>query len=185
MNKTWEEFYKKRGRFYILRHPNFNKVTSKFNLYKVHTILDLGCGSGRHSIELARLGFKVTGMDFSKEAIALARKWAVREKLKVKFIEGNFHQKLPFKDESFDAVLAIDSICYDTSESLNFILDEVKRILKRGGVIFVTLPTQSGNPLVTHLVFSKEEIEALISKNFKIIGKFLDKSKYLCVFGIK
>ena len=185
MKKVWNQFYQKRGRFYLLPHPNFSKVTSKFTAYRVCKVLDLGCGSGRHSIELGKAGFDVTGMDFSKDAIKLAKQWVQKEDLKVDFVEGDFYKKLPFKDDCFSGVIAIDSICYDSTETMKFMLDECKRILKDGGLIFVTLPTQVGNPLVTHLIFTKEEIKKIISKNFKIIETFMDRRKYLCVFGLK
>lgn len=185
MNKIWDEFYKMRGRFYLLPHPNFNKVIQKFKRNKVHTVLDLGCGSGRHSIELAKNGFKVTGMDFSKEALSLAKQWAKRVNLKVNFLEGDIHKRLPFKKETFNGALAIDSICYESSESMESTLAEIRRVLVPGGIIFITLPTQVGNPLVTHMIFTREEIKDITGKHFKIIETFIDKGKYFCVFAIK
>jgi ubiquinone/menaquinone biosynthesis C-methylase UbiE len=185
MKKTWEEFYRKRGRFYLLPHPNFARVISKLNAYKVHSVLDLGCGSGRHSIELARSGFKVKGVDFSDNALKLARDWVEKEGLKATFIKGDFKKGLPFKNGSFDAVLAIDAIFYDTRTSMKFVLEESKRVLRDGGIIFITVPTVMVNPLVTHLILSKEDIRVMVREYFKIIETFLDKSKYYCVFGIK
>lgn len=185
MEKSWERFYRLRGRFYLLPHPQIGKIIAKFNVYRVKKILDLGCGSGRHCIKLAKSGFKVTGIDFSKEAIKLAKKWAKREKLKITFKIGDIHKTFQYKNNSFNGILAIDSIHYETVQSLNFTLIEAKRVLKKGGIIFVTIPTQIGNPLVTHLIFSKEETKEMISKHFKIIDSFMDKSKFLCVFGIK
>lgn len=185
MNKVWEDFYKKRGRFFLLPHSEFGKVISKLRAFRAKKILDLGCGSGRHSIELAKAGFAPVGIDFSKQAIALACEWAKKENFEIDFQVGNIHKKLPFKESSFDAVIAIDSLCYDTTEALEFTLDESKRVLRKGGVLFITLPTQSGNPLVTHLVFSKREARAIVDKYFRIIDSFLDKQRYLCLFGIK
>jgi ubiquinone/menaquinone biosynthesis C-methylase UbiE len=185
MKKTWEQFYEKRGRFYLLPHPQFGKVISRFKTYRAQKVLDLGCGSGRHSIVLAQEDFQVTGIDYSVKALKLAKKWAKVEKKKIVFKKGNIHKKLPFRDNTFDAVLAIDSIHYDTTEAIDFTLEEASRVLKSGGVIFVTLPTQIGNPLVTHLIFDKEEIKEIVSKKFKILDTFMDKAKYLCVFGVK
>ncbi|MBN2016341.1 class I SAM-dependent methyltransferase [Candidatus Dojkabacteria bacterium] len=184
MRKDWENLYKKSGRFYLLPHPEFSTVISKFKTYRAQNILDLGCGSGRHAIFLAQEGFKVTGIDFSKEAISLAKKWAKNYKLKIKFETGNIHKELKYKDGSFDGILAIDSIHYDTRDSLEFTLKESKRVLKQGGLAFITLPTQIGNPAVTHLIFTEEEIRSFVSKYFKIIDEFVDARKFLCLFAI-
>ncbi len=184
MKKTWNQFYKQRGRFYLQPHPSIDKIINKFMDYRVKRVLDLGCGSGRHCIRLAKSDFKMIGMDFSKESLKLAKRWAKKEKLKIKFITGDIHKKIPFNRKLFDGILAIDSLHYDTIEALEFTLNESKRVLKNKGIIFITLPTQICNPLMTHLIFSKEEIVNLVSKHFKIIDKFLDKRNFLCVFGL-
>lgn len=48
-------------------------------------ILDIGCGTGRHSLELARRGYKVTGIDLSGSMIKKARTLAKKEKLQIDF----------------------------------------------------------------------------------------------------
>lgn len=52
-------------------------------------ILDLGCGAGRHSIELAERGFEVTGIDISGYMLDEARKRAGMRNVTVRFLEGN------------------------------------------------------------------------------------------------
>jgi len=181
---TWEKFYRSRGRYYLLPHQNINKVVSKFQTYKIKKVLDLGCGSGRHTIFLSKTDFSLTGIDFSKKAISLAKKWAKKEKVKPKFIIANIHKKLKLKNNSFDAIIAIDSLHYESSEDLKTTLKECKRVLKNDGLIFITLPTQICNPLVTHLIFTKAEIKDLISAQFSILESFLDKNNFLCTFAI-
>ena len=182
--RIWEQFFQKRGRFYLLPHSSFHKIISKFKTYRISKVIDIGCGSGRHSIGLAKEGFTVNSIDFSKEALNLAKKWAKSESLDIKFKEGNIHKKLPYRSNSFDAAIAIDSIYYENSEAVNFTLDEIKRILKPEGLLFITLPTQVGNPLITHLIFSEKEIIEIISSRFTIIDKFMDKRKYSCLFAL-
>ncbi|CAN5443880.1 class I SAM-dependent methyltransferase [soil metagenome] len=60
---------------------------SLFALPKGAKILDVGCGVARHSVELAQRGYKMTGLDFSPEMLAAARKNA--EGLDVEFIEAD------------------------------------------------------------------------------------------------
>ena len=70
-------------------------------------ILDLCCGQGRHSLELARRGFQnVEGLDRSHYLIQKAKKQAKKEGLNVKFREGDA-RKLPYPPDTFDVVLIL------------------------------------------------------------------------------
>ncbi len=68
-------------------------------------ILDLGCGYGRHSLMLAKSGCSVTGLDYSKHFLKIAKENAKKEKIGANFIFGDM-RKLPFKNE-FDAVICM------------------------------------------------------------------------------
>lgn len=65
--------------------------------------LDLGCGTGRHSLKLASLGAEVIGIDFSEGMLAIAQRKTVSKR--VQFIKHDLAQSLPFPDGSFDSVL--------------------------------------------------------------------------------
>lgn len=55
-------------------------------------ILDLCCGHGRHSIELARRGFSVTGQDLSKPALDKAREYAQQAEVEVSWVQSDMRQ---------------------------------------------------------------------------------------------
>lgn len=70
------------------------------------TILDVGTGTGRAVIALARRGGIVTGVDASAEMLAMARRRAADAKVSVVFAQGDAH-RLTFEDRSFDAVICL------------------------------------------------------------------------------
>lgn len=72
-------------------------------LRKGARILDLACGAGRHTIELARRGYEVTGYDLSKALLAEARRAARRARVRPELVVGDMRE-LPYAG-TFDAVL--------------------------------------------------------------------------------
>src|SRR3981189_583048 len=66
--------------------------------------LDVGCGTGFLSLELAGRGHRVTSIDFAPQMLAEARRKAAAQGVAVRFEEGDAEQ-LPFPGDSFDLVL--------------------------------------------------------------------------------
>ncbi|MBI2083721.1 MAG: class I SAM-dependent methyltransferase [Deltaproteobacteria bacterium] len=64
------------------------------------SVLDLACGQGRHSLELARRGYRVTGVDRTRDYLETARKSASRERLIVEWVEGDMREFC--RPDSFD-----------------------------------------------------------------------------------
>lgn len=104
-------------------------------------ILDLCCGQGRHSIELARRGFRyVTGVDRSRYLIRLARKRAQAMKLQVTFHEGDARRfRLP--PDSFHVVTVLGNSFgyFDREEDDVQVLEAIKRVLKSNGSLVLDL----------------------------------------------
>lgn len=103
------------------------------------TILDLACGQGRHTLELARRGYKnVFGLDRSHFLINKAKQINLNENLTASFKEGDA-RKLPYPTDSFDAVMILGN-SFGYFESINDdikILKEVFRVLKPGGKFLI------------------------------------------------
>ena len=104
-------------------------------------ILDLGCGTGRHSIELAKRGYDVTGLDLSESLLKKAREKADALKLKINFIKEDARY---FKlEDKFDLVTMICEGAFPLMETdeMNFaILKNAYNSLKENGkLIFTTL----------------------------------------------
>jgi 2-polyprenyl-3-methyl-5-hydroxy-6-metoxy-1,4-benzoquinol methylase len=64
-------------------------IISELGLQPGEHILDLGCGTGRHSVPLAKQGLEVTGLDLSEGMLEEARQYAEREKTRVRFLQGD------------------------------------------------------------------------------------------------
>jgi len=102
-------------------------------------IIDLCCGQGRHSLELARRGFKyIDGIDRSHYLIQKAKAKAKRDGLNVKFREGDA-RKLSYPPDRFDvAILLGNSFGYfETIQDDLRVLKEVFRVLKPWGKLLI------------------------------------------------
>lgn len=94
------------------------------------SVLDIGCGTGTYSIELANNQLQVTGIDISEEMLSIARKKASLSAHQPTFINGDFHA-LPFKDQMFD--LVITTITLEFAKQPELVVSEAMRVLKMGG----------------------------------------------------
>ncbi len=104
-------------------------------------VLDLACGSGRHSLELKRQGFDAVGVAISPELLEIARREAGKEGLAVEFVEADLRE-LGFEAE-FDVVLSLNdgAIGYlETDEENHRTFEVISRSLRPGGRHLMQLP---------------------------------------------
>ncbi|NNJ10203.1 methyltransferase domain-containing protein [Chloroflexales bacterium ZM16-3] len=98
-------------------------LAEALSLRGVETILDLACGGGRHSIELASRGLTVVGLDAAAPVLAHARERAAERGLSVSFIQGDM-RALSY-EARFDVVLVMNS-------SLGFFDDATNKAVLAG-----------------------------------------------------
>jgi len=67
----WDTIFKHRGSVFTEPHEDMRQIVSLLKARAAQTVLDLGCGSGRHVMYLARHNFSVFGVDHSPAGIAL------------------------------------------------------------------------------------------------------------------
>lgn len=107
-----------------------------------NTLLDLGCGLGRHSIYFAKNEFTVYSMDLSEYGINHLKSWAEKENLNLNYHVGDM-LSLPFESNFFDCIIGYNVIYHTDTQGLIKTIDEIKRILKPGGELFITLISKS------------------------------------------
>jgi 2-polyprenyl-6-hydroxyphenyl methylase / 3-demethylubiquinone-9 3-methyltransferase len=95
------------------------------------TALDVGCGGGLLAEEVARLGFRVTGVDPSGPSLAAAREHAKAGGLDIEYLEG-VGEALPVADATFDLVYCCDVL--EHVDDVPAVLREIRRALKPGGL---------------------------------------------------
>src|SRR5947209_2914247 len=111
-------------------------------------ILDAPCGFGRHSIELARRGFQVTGVDFSETELDRARKAATEAGVPLRLVCQDIRD-MEFPGEFDLAVNLFSSIGYFSDDEDRLVIDRFWRALKPGGMF--VLDTRNRDQLVRSL----------------------------------
>jgi SAM-dependent methyltransferase len=104
------------------------------------SVLDLGSGTGRHVVYLAKSGFSVFGFDNSLEAMATTRHWLADEGLEADLRLQSMTERFPCQDGFFDAVVSVQVIHHADIATIRGIVAEISRVLKKGGLLFVTVP---------------------------------------------
>ncbi len=154
-----------------------------FKKHGVSKILDLGCGTGRHTVYFADAGYEVYGFDFSRYAIKRAREILKENQLHANLKVWDMTNPFPYEDEFFGAVISISAFHHHKVENIKKVIAEIDRVTGKGSYLYVKVPrlermlerikqgdklneiapgtfvilegTQKGVP---HHVFSKEEL---------------------------
>ena len=134
---------------------NLKILKKYFSSTKRGFLLDLGCGTGRDAIELARSGFKVYGIDISSEMIKIAKS-GITDNESIEFLQGD-SEHIPYEDEHFDAVICSSSFHHYPRPVAS--LSEIRRVLKKNGHLFLLETCRDGFRLII--------IHDLIQKTFR------------------
>lgn len=142
-------------------------------------ILDVGCGVGVDSDYMGSKGFRVIGIDLSKEMLKLAK----QNFPKIEFKHGDI-RKLDFPPNSVDGILASCSLIHIPKKDIPDLLKRFYEVLKKEGAIYIAL--QGGKSEETFInepfkpdeklflnIISFEEIKGLLDKyGFSILKKY-------------
>ncbi len=134
----WDTYHKQwKDREEVPANPRTIKAILSVIPAKNKKILEVGSGSGRDSIYLAKLGADCYLVDYVETSLKIAREIADKEKVKVTGIKGNA-KKLPFPDGYFDLVYSQGLIEHFTEPET--LIKEQGRVLKQGGYLLTDVP---------------------------------------------
>ncbi len=203
----WDDIFSEKGKVFTDPHPDMEKISKLFEEKGVKRILDIGSGTGRHLIYFSKKGFEVYGMDTSQKGISIAKQWLVEENLKAEIILHKMEQKFPYEDNFFDAVIAIQVIHHNKMKDIVITVNEIERVLRKEGIIFITFPRKSDgsgredwklmkiekNTYIPqagqekglpHHFFTLEEIHDVFS-SFNLLEIYNDRKRHRAILGIK
>jgi len=204
-SSQWDKIYRKKGINYASSLSKWNQVIESLKQNSVKKILDIGCGGGKHLVQLANQGFDVYGIDNSPEALKKAKANLIKKGIKPNLIISDMHKKIPFKENTFDAIISLRTLNHGDLKEITKTFSEINRILKKGGFIFITVQKTVGfrNKLgksklnnlkinfikprtyikleseeegIIHFVFNKKILIKLL-KNFRILKFWIDYGK--------
>lgn len=181
-----------------LRFLKYLKKEEKFRVEE-RVVLDLGCGTGRNSNYIADKGNSVIGIEISSTALEIAKARAKEMGVEVDYRLGDIGMPYAIEDKTVDVIIDVTASNSLDEAGREVYLNEMNRVLKDDGYIFVRALCKDGNKNVKALllsdpgrekdtyvlrklglverVFSREDILALYGKYFKVI-KLEKKSGY-------
>lgn len=146
-----------------------------------NTVLDVGCGGGYLSEELARINLAVTGIDPSYQSVKSAKKHAVQENLNINYVEG-FGENLPFESNSFDFICCCDVL--EHVDGLETVLSEISRVLKNNGIFFYdTINRTLISKLIMIKILQEWKSTAFLDPNVHIWNMFIKPKELIKVMA--
>lgn len=157
---------------------------------KDKSVLNIGCGFGWCELNFLGRGVgQMTGMEISEEDLKTARENVKDEK--IDFCVGSA-TKLPFSDQSFDTAVSWEVIEHIPVNTENQMFAEVGRVLKRGGVFYLSTPHASFfsnmlDPawwLIGHRHYSRRQLASYAKKNGFEVMDVKIKGKWWMLFSV-
>ncbi len=168
--KSWDERYSSDELPWDTGRPDtyLVRMVSRWPLHQ-GSVLDIGCGTGTNSLWLARQGFEVTGLDISKEAVAIARKRASEEGIECGFVCDDF---LTAGVPATSVQFVFDRGCFHSvkEEQREAFVERVAELLDPGGLWLSMIgnaddPVQDKGPPK----LSAREITTAVEPEFEIL----------------
>jgi 2-polyprenyl-3-methyl-5-hydroxy-6-metoxy-1,4-benzoquinol methylase len=179
----WDKFYsnKEKPIPFFINAPDENLVSYMDNSFaRRGKVLDIGCGNGRNSIYLAKQGFEVQGIDFSRNSIEWAYQNAIDAFVEVNFINQSIFNFSP-PPGSYDYIYDGGCLHHIKPHRRKQYLDKIHSLLKEEGYFGLTCFNLKGGANISDydvyrdfsmhggLGFSERKIKAVLEPYFTII----------------
>jgi len=101
--------------------------------------LDVGCGTGRAAVALARAGFSVDALDIDPKVVAIAEVVSERLGVRVSYRVADLAaQRKDYPDDTYDVVVCMEVL--EHVPAWQQMVSELRRVLKPGGLLFLSVP---------------------------------------------
>lgn len=171
LDEYWDKIHLK----YTSTYDNwFNKYIHLLN--KSDKIIELGCGRAYTSLYLLNNGFSdVTACDFSTEVINILN----TEHKELNTSVFDISEKLPFKDDEINVIIADLCLHYFDSKKTKEILNEIYRVLKSGGYLIGRVNSANDK---YHIPLSAKVLEKNFYYDGEIYKKFFEEKEFKELF---
>jgi ubiquinone/menaquinone biosynthesis C-methylase UbiE len=182
--EDWNSVYEKKGVFQKQPSEKVIRAVSLFKQKGLSRVLDLGCGTGRHTRYLLEEGFDVYGCDSSEEALAI-----IRQRIPEAVFDCCDMTSLTYKDAFFEGIICNHVIQHGLKADAEKAAAEMQRVLAHRGYLFLIAASTSHPKYATgreiepntridtvaldghvpHHFFTRQEMEKLF-EDFDIIS---------------
>lgn len=166
---TWNEHYKKTASWQLYPDENLVRLIKKLNPKK-DSVLDFGCGSGRHILLFQNEGFqRIEACDTSIESKQVAERFSVQ----FQYIDSDSH--IPYKEDSFSLIVAWGVLHYNSKTQQKTLLREFCRMLRNDGMLFGTVRSHTDTHLKTVSDVRNAEVQFFTEKEARaLLGEFFE-----------
>ncbi|MDI6784186.1 MAG: methyltransferase domain-containing protein [bacterium] len=114
---------------------------SLFGKYRIKTVLDCACSTGRHAVAFAKSGYAVVGSDISYEMLEIAQQHANKEKEAVDFVHADFKRLSEYIPCQFDAVICVGNslVQLQNQKEVLTTLHQMRNALNPNGILIIQI----------------------------------------------
>lgn len=166
---------------------HLNRYYSISDLVKGACVLDAACGVGYGTQIISKSAKKVYGVDLDPETIDYAVKNYNEENIT---FEVSSVTKLPYEDDFFDVIISFETIEHIDSESQKSTLNEIKRVLKKDGILIMSTPDKAIYSDARNYVnkyhvkeFYPDEYQRFLNTKFDFVRFFYQRNEYCSIIS--